>query len=195
MGEIKSALEIALEKADRLGKASHEELKLAQWQDEGRKLAARFINGELEDLKQGLEQLPPEAISKTIEGATEVLVRNVILPRDKFHWDNINKAVQGIVELKGSTMRQVTDRIMELLKMYEHTVNQYQEQMKTQFQAKLGGLQQAIAQQYGAEVATNIDLEALPEYQQEWSKVRAEIDSQFEEQLNQMKTYILHSSF
>ncbi len=195
MGEIKSALEIAMEKAERLGKASKEELEKERWQSKGKKIAAQYINGEIESLRQELEKLPPGEIQEAISGAVEVLIRNIILPRDKFQWDNIKKAISGLTDLKGTSVRQVTDRIVELLKMYEHTVNQYQEQVKAQFQAKLGGLQQAIAQQYGQEVAANLDLEALPEFQQEWGKIRAEIDSQFEEQLNQMKAYLANLPF
>ena len=195
MGEIKSALEIAMEKAERLGKASREELEKERWQSKGKKIAAQYINGEIESLRQELEKLPPGEIQEAISGAVEVLIRNIILPRDKFQWDNIKKAISGLTDLKGTSVRQVTDRIVELLKMYEHTVNQYQEQVKAQFQAKLGGLQQAIAQQYGQEVAASLDLEALPEFQQEWGKIRSEIDSQFEEQLNQMKAYLTNLPF
>ena len=195
MGEIKSALEIAMEKAERLGKASREELEKERWQSKGKKIAAQYINGEIESLRQELEKLSPGEIQEAISGAVEVLIRNIILPRDKYQWDNIKKAISGLTDLKGTSVRQVTDRIVELLKMYEHTVNQYQEQVKAQFQAKLGGLQQAIAQQYGQEVAANLDLEALPEFQQEWGKIRSEIDSQFEEQLNQMKTYLTNLPF
>lgn len=190
MGEIKSALEIALERAEKIGKASKDEIEQEKWINAGKKIAARFINGELKGIKDGFGEIPPQNINKAIEGATEVLIRNIILPRDKYQWDNIKKAIEGIVELKGSTIRQVTDRILELLKMYEHSINQYQEQVKMQFQAKLGGYQQAIAQQYGAEVAANIDVEAIPEFQQEWSKIKSEIDSQFEQQLEQMKNFL-----
>jgi len=76
------------------------------------------------------------------------------------------------------------------LKMYEHSINQYQEKVRMQFQDKLGGYQQAIAQQYGAEVAANIDVDTIPEFQQEWSKIKGEIDSQFKQQLEQMKNFL-----
>src|SRR5208282_1874631 len=39
VAEIKSALELALEKAERYGKASREELAAAQYQEQGRQLA------------------------------------------------------------------------------------------------------------------------------------------------------------
>ena len=39
MAEIKSALELALEKAEQYGRASKEEMELAQHQEQGRRLA------------------------------------------------------------------------------------------------------------------------------------------------------------
>ena len=44
MGEIKSALEIALEKADKLGKLSKEELEAQKWEEEGKKKAVLLMS-------------------------------------------------------------------------------------------------------------------------------------------------------
>ncbi len=45
MAEIKSALELALEKAERFGKASPEEMQEVKWQEQARQLAAEFFAG------------------------------------------------------------------------------------------------------------------------------------------------------
>jgi hypothetical protein len=46
LAEIKSALELALEKAEKYGRASREELAQSQYQDQGRQLAVQFLKGE-----------------------------------------------------------------------------------------------------------------------------------------------------
>jgi len=190
MAEIRSTLEIALEKADRLGKAKKEELEQERWQEEGKRIAARFLHDELKNLREKIGEIPPGSMKQAIDGATDVLVRNIVLPRDPSQWDTIKRAINGIIEIKGSPITQVTDRIMEILRMYEQTANQYKQQLKMQFQAKISGLKEALAQQYGEHVASNLDVESIPEFQQEWSKYRGEIESQFNQQLDQMKDYI-----
>ncbi len=44
MADIKSALELALERAERFGKASKEELAAAEYQEQGRRLAVNFLD-------------------------------------------------------------------------------------------------------------------------------------------------------
>ena len=190
MGEIKSALEIAMEKAERLGKASKEELEREEFYAQGRRAAARFLSGEVKDLKGELGSVPPQGLKAAMEGAVDALVRNILLPKDEFQAGTAKKALQGIEALKGSTAKATCMRIGELLQLYGQTRRQYLEQMKAQFQGQLGGVKQAIAQQYGAQAAAGIDVENLPEFQEAWSKFSSELDSQFEAQLAPLKEYL-----
>ena len=56
MAEIKSALELALEKAEQYGRASREEMDVARYQEQGRQLAVQYLRGE-GDLVAELKQL------------------------------------------------------------------------------------------------------------------------------------------
>ncbi len=192
MGEIKSALEIALERAERIGKASKEELEQSRWKEEARKAAVKFMNGgEGEvDLKEALSGFPPQAIPTAIETVSQVLARNIFLPREKEQWATIDRALKGLQQLKGSAVLQIIDNIRYLLQTYQQTREQYKEQLKMRFQGQIDGVKQALAQQYGMGVASRLDAEALPEFQQEWSKISGEIDSQFQQQLDQLKGYL-----
>jgi len=192
MGEIKSALEIAMERADRIGKASKKELAESKWTEEGRRIAAKYLKNQAE-LKEELGKASPESLPVILKGVTEILLRNIVLPRQKEQWPDINRALDGIIEIKGSIANQVVDSIKQLLKAYEQTKDRYLEQLRLQMQGKLGGVQQAIAQQYGMGAASNIDVESLPEFQQEWSRISSEISEQFDQQLSQFKAYIEHS--
>ncbi len=192
MGEIKSALEIAMERADRIGKASKKELEESKWTEEGRRIAAKYLKNQAE-LKEELGKASPESLPVILKGVTEILLRNIVLPRQKEQWPDINRALDGIIEIKGSIANQVVDSIKQLLEAYEQTKDRYLEQLRLQMQGKLGGVQQAIAQQYGMGAASNIDVESLPEFQQEWSRISSEISEQFDQQLSQFKAYIEHS--
>jgi hypothetical protein len=190
MAEIRSAIEIAMEKADRMGRATREELENEEWLDNGRRIVARYLQGEIEDLKAGLNDIPGNELSMVLKGAIEILLRNIVLPRDKDQWPGIKKALSGFVELKGSMANQIIPRIEQLLESYEQTRDQYYEQLKMQMQNQLGGIKQAISQQYGMAVAAEIDVNSLPEFQKEWSRIFTEITDQFEQHLIPLKAQL-----
>ncbi|MDL1958203.1 MAG: hypothetical protein LWX01_03465 [Deltaproteobacteria bacterium] len=190
MTEIRSAIEIAMEKADRLGRATKEELETEKWQDHGRRIVVRYLQGEIEDLKAGLSDISGNELPLVLKGATEILLRNIVLPRDKDQWLDIKKALSGFVELKGSVANQIIPRIEQLLESYEQTRDQYYEQLKMQMQSQLGGIKQAISQQYGTAIASEIDVNSLPEFQKEWSRISSEITDQFEQQLIPLKVQL-----
>ena len=190
MAEIKSAIEIAMEKADRLGHATKEELETEEWLDHGRRIVVRYLQGEIKDLKAGLSDISGNELPLVLKGAAEILLRNIVLPRNKDQWSGIKKALSGFVELKGGMANQIIPRIEQLLKSYEQTRDQYYEQLKMQMQNQLGGIKQAISQQYGMAVAAEIDVNSLPEFQKEWSRISTEITDQFEQQLISLKAQL-----
>ena len=82
MAEIKSALELALEKAEQYGRASKEDLRQDKFKEEGRQLAVRYLKEEDVDLKKELAAMPPEAQPAARQAMKEVFLRNIILPRE-----------------------------------------------------------------------------------------------------------------
>ncbi len=190
MAEIRSAIEIAMEKADRLGRATKEELETEKWLDHGHRIVARYMQSEIEDLETGLSDISGDELPLVLKGATEILLRNIVLPRDKDQWPGIKKALSGFVELKGSVANQIIPRIEQLMESYEQTRDQYHEQLKMQMQNHLGGIKQAISQQYGTAMASEIDVDSLPEFQKEWSRISSEITDQFEQQLIPLKAHL-----
>ncbi len=183
MGEIRSALEIALEKADRLGKISKEELEQQKWSDEGKKIAASYIQGKIDNLQEALSKLQGSDVAAVLDGVMDVLLRNVMLPRDTMQWDSINRALKGLAEVKGSSAAQVIPQIEQLLRTYEQTRDQYRQQFKEQINQRMGGAQGM----YGMEAD---EMQALAALEQEWTKISSQINDQFEQQLAPMKEYL-----
>ncbi len=183
MGEIRSALEIALEKADKLGKISKEDLEKQKWTDEGKKIAAAFIQGKVDNLQDALSELKGSDVAAVLDGVMDVLLRNVMLPRDALQWDTINRALKGLVEIKGSSAAQVVPQIEQLLKTYEQTRDQYRQQFKEQVNQRMGGAQGM----YGMDPQ---ELQAMAALEQEWTKISSQINEQFEQQLRPMKEYL-----
>ena len=191
MGEIRSALEIALEKAEKLGKASKEELKKEEAISKGRRIAASFLDDpDKKSLKELMTDVDPSMLNSVIEGAMDTLLRNIVLPKEDTQMERAQKALSGVMDLKGSIAAQVVNAISQLLGQFKTTYSQYKEQLKAQMQAQLGNLKQAVAEQYGMAVAQALDVEALPEFQQEWSKLSGQIIDQFNKELERLKNYI-----
>jgi len=183
MGEIRSALEIALEKADKLGKINKEEVEQQRWADEGKKIAAYYIQGKVDSLENALSELEGCNMNAVLDGVLDVLLRNVMLPRDAMQWDTINRALKGLAEIKGSSAAQVVPQIEQLLRTYEQTRDQYRQQFKEQVNQRMGGAQGMYDMDPG-------EMQALAALEQEWTKISSQINEQFEQQLMPMKEYL-----
>lgn len=190
MAEIKSSLEIALEKAAKLGRATQEEMDREKWLTQGRKLAVQYMNGEITELAPYLKDMTPQGLSTVLEGITDVFLRNIRLPRHSDQKDAIKKACNGLLQIKGNVIQQTISYINQLISQYEHVKNQYLQQLKAQMEMKLATMKQAVAQQYGMTAASALNVEMLPEFQKEWSNISNELDKQFEAQLDTLKTYL-----
>jgi len=55
---------------------------------------------------------------------------------------------------------------------------------------QLGGIRQAVSQQYGAAIAAEINVNSLPEFQKEWSRISSEINDHFEQKLILLKAHL-----
>lgn len=190
MAEIKSSLEIALEKAAKMGRATQEEMDMERWLAQGRKLGARYMNAEITELAESLNGIAPQALPSVLAGISDIFLRNIHLPRDKSQQDDIKRACSGLLQIKGSIIQQYVTYIDQLITQYEQVKNQYLQQLKAQMQMKLGSMKQAMAQQYGMAAASSLNVEMLPEFQKEWSEISRELDNQFGGQLEALKAYL-----
>ena len=99
MSDIKSAAEIAIEKVEKLGKATEEERLEWKYIPEGAKLAARC-------LKQGCElvvelgKYEENARRYIIKGAEDILIRNIDLPKNDSAKKNNRMSMEGLKTLK-----------------------------------------------------------------------------------------------
>jgi len=181
MDEIKSAAEIAREKVEKLGEATAEERLEWKHLPEGRKLAAGY-------LKQGgnlVAELAKhdEDIKRYIAlGAAEVLISNIALPANEAAMKMNKKAMDGLKMVKGDkvVVENIYSKIRRIFDHYagegEGQRSQAYQSLKANFEAKL---QQALQQQGGAYMGAKIDVERQPQFQEEWRKTLAKLDSQY----------------
>jgi hypothetical protein len=186
---IKSAREIAMEKVAKLGEVTEEERLRWKYIPEGEKLAARYLKQNT-NLATELGNYDEKVVSYIKEGASEILIRNINLPQSESIRKNNKKAMDGLKVLKKDKIgvENVFSRIRNIFSHYaeqgEHQRRQAYEQLKAEFTAKV---QQAMQQQLGTTVGLNIDIERQPQFQEEWRKLLARLDSQYINLLNEYK--------
>jgi hypothetical protein len=190
---IKSAREIAMEKVEELGEVTEEERLRWKYVPEGEKLAARYLKQNL-NLATELGKYDEKVASYIIEGVGEILIRNINLPQNDSVRKNNKKAMDGIKELKKDKIgvENTFSRIRNIFTHYaeqgEQQRKQAYEQLKAEFSAKV---QQAMQQQLGTTAGLNIDIESQPQFQEEWRKLLAQLDSQYVNLLNEYKQELL----
>lgn len=195
MDEMKSALERAMERADRLGKASEEDRRKWQYLPEGEKLAAEHMKGG-SDLLVELGKYDDDARPHVAEGAQKVLVGSMDLPRNDVAKARNKKAMEAIKELKRDKVgvENVFTKIRRVFNHYEQEGEQQRrqayEEVKRDVEAKL---RQAM-QQSGQEAPAKMNVESQPQFQQEWRRAESQLDSQYINLLDEYKQEIIGTS-
>jgi len=189
MGDIKSALEIAMEKIEKLGEPTEEERLRWKYVPEGEKLAARYLKREF-NLVAELSKYEKNVTRYIIEGAAEILIRNINLPKDDLTKKNNRRAMDGLKSLKSDKVG-VENVFSKIRRIFNHYIEQGEQQrkqayqsLKTEFEAKL---QQAVQQQVGLPMRVNIDVERQPQFQEEWRKIQTQLDLQYVRLLDEYK--------
>jgi len=189
MSDIKSALEIAMEKIEKLGKATDEELLKWKYVPEGERLAARYLKQDC-NLVVELSQYEETARRYVIEGAGDILVRNINLPGSDLAKRNNRRAMDGLKDLKNDKVA-VENVYSKMRRIFNHYTEQGEQQrkqayesLKTEFEAKV---QQAVQQQLGSLMKIRIDVERQPQFQEEWRKLQTQLDSQYLKLLDEYK--------
>jgi hypothetical protein len=186
---IKSAREIAMEKVAELGEVTEEERLRWKYVPEGEKLAARYMKQNI-NLVTELGNYDEKVAGYVKDGASEILIRNINLPRNDATRKNNKKAMDGLKTLKADKIgaENIFSRIRNIFSHYaeqgEQQRKQAYQQLKADFSARV---QQAMQQQMGTTMGLNIDIERQPQFQEEWRKLLVQLDSQYINLLNEYK--------
>ena len=186
MAEIKSALELALEKAEHYGKASAEEMAAAQYQDQGRQLAVQFLKGE-GDLAADLKNIPAQAQAAAKQAIKEVFLRNIGLPRENSVDPRQALAVEGLLLVADNknAMARLQMELEQVMQQFIQIRSNALQQLKGRFAQGVGQMQRAMEAKMGQKV--NLDVEHLPQFQEEWRRFLGQLNDQFEPMLAGLK--------
>ena len=192
MSEMKGAWEKAMEKVEKLGKLSEEELKQLEHQPAGNKLAAKYLQETDYNLDAELTKYKGTGVRKyVLQGIQEIFLRNIVLPKNEHDMQTTRRAMAGLRLLKENKnlLDTILDRITNLLNYYGQARQQTYLQFKKGFEAKLQETNQAMQQQMGAKV--RIEPEQHPQFLEEWRRISSQLDAQYEKALEEHKQQIV----
>ncbi len=189
--DIKSAFEIAMEKIAELEEVTPEDKLKWKFTPEGEQAALKYFK-EGQDIAGAIAHFPKEAQPFVRTGAEEVLLSNIQLPSNKVLEERNKKAMDGLPAVKAD--KNGTNKLLNQMKqILEHYTDQgaeqrkqTYEQLKQQYEVKL---KKAVSKQLGskAEGDLGISVETLPQFQEEWRRVSAQMDDQYLKLLDEFK--------
>jgi hypothetical protein len=193
MDEMKSAYERAMERAESLGKASEEDLTKWKYIPEGAKLAAKYLRDEF-DLATEIGKYEEKVRQHVVQGAQEAFIRNIDLPRNDLAKKKNKKVMEAIKELKRDKVG-IENVYTKLRRVFSHYEKEGEQQRRQTYEAVKrdfeGKLMQASQQQPGAAPPPKVNVDSHPQFQQEWRRVLAQLDSQYLKLLDEYKKEIL----
>jgi hypothetical protein len=190
MAEIKSTMDLVMERAARFGKATSEELEKGDACKKGMQLTAEYLNGTFESLNEVLSAEKPGIQMIVRKGMAGGLLRNITLPRDEISRERSDKCFKGILELSGgaSDVTSICQEMIQILGQYNQHRDQLRQQLEEQIRMQY---EQYISQQGGAQKGgMKIDPTTQPKFREELARADMELNSQYNEALEQRKKMI-----
>jgi hypothetical protein len=191
MGEMKSAWQIAMEKADKLGKVSPDELNSIKYVPEGNKIASQYLTDAKSDLAAELAKFPTEDAAKFVrKGIEEILLRNITLPHNDEDTRRTKRSMDGLRVIKDNKkqLESAFGLINNLVNQYNMALQQTYAEFKKKAEAMIQQSAGAIRAQKGDQMSMEQKLQI--QLQEEWRQIHSELDSQYEKALEEHKQKI-----
>ncbi len=190
MGDIKSSFEIAMEKVEKLGEVTEEERLKWKYVPEGERLAARYIKGDC-DLVSELSRYDESVKKYVIKGTSDILSRNIGLPKNDAAKRNNKRVMEGLKALKSDRVA-VENIFTKIRRVFDYYVEQGEQQrrqayesLKAEFTTKV---QKALQQQLGSAAGmVKVDVTRQPQFQEEWQRLQTKLDLQYTKLLEEYK--------
>jgi len=183
MERIKSAFEIAMEKAERLGKASAEELremKEGEYASLGEAIAKRYLRGELGSKQLDTEIKKLQSNRDIVVGAAIGEIMGSLQPTDP---DRAIEAIVVLIEDKEKA-KETAEELKGLCR--EHTSRR--ERIYAELKEKIEQpMRQELSRLGISGSAIQIGVESNPQ----WLQAKEEMDTQFQRRLNEIKGRLL----
>lgn len=189
MGQIRSAIDIALEKTAHIEgdpkSADHRDLK-----NSGKKAAGDYLsNRDSSIISTALEGKDDERRQMVVEGIVSILLASLHLPNTETDIDKVSLIGAGLeAALPGKGNAQLFGQVSQILGQYLQELDGLHKALEQQFMPKLRAKQQEIAKRYGQNIP--IDLHQDPEYLNALSKNRQALEGKYEAVIDEVRARV-----
>lgn len=189
MAEIKSTMDMVLERAARMAATAPAETDSEDLIKKGMRLAADYINRKDIDLAKELAGQPAKEQAEVKKGMAQTLLRNVVLPRSEELQAAGELAVQGIIVLAGKNrdIATICRELEQILKQYGQHKEQMTQQLDDAIRAQLE--QQGAARGQAGKMG-KINPAMHPQYREELGRMMTGLNNQYNDALDQRKDMI-----
>jgi hypothetical protein len=186
MGEIKSALEIALERTKNVT-ADKSVLEVDSSIKEGKKLVSKYLDDAAFDLDGCFKNFPEKQIQNVKDGMFQALVQNLFLPKEKFQIKKLKRIGEGFLKLIKDTKRLkgIMDQLEGFFTEYTDERERVREMLEKQFAKKLQKKEEALSKQLGSPVHLNPASD--PEFHQYLTQTYGQLEERYNAILVQVK--------
>ncbi|MGI6656705.1 MAG: DUF6657 family protein [Desulfobulbus sp.] len=186
MAEIKSTLELVMERAARMGVATPDEMRHEENLKQGMQQTAAYLNGNAPSLKALLDEQDAGQRAAVRKGMLTSLLRNLFLPRDEEGVARLDRAIKGLGELNPDTpdIPALCRELRTVATQYSQHRDQLYEQLKEQVRRQL---EQILASKGMHTDGMKIDPSQEPHFKEQWAQLEADLDHQYNKALEQFK--------
>ncbi len=190
MAEIKSTMEMVLERAARIASSSNDHKDSDALIKEGMRLGASYLKDDSFDLTGLLHSIPQEEKAAQLKGLTTTLLRNIVLPREDEQLGLSQKALQGILQVgnKNAELANVLQEMNGILGQYQGHKEQLRGQLEQQFAGQMEQMEANMEKQTGAPM--KLEPSQHPKFNEEWQRLQMELNDQYTKALEQHKNLI-----
>lgn len=186
MSEIKSALELALERTADV-KGDHASLEAHENRQEGRRVLSKYIEDPSMDLKKALKSYDGKRRKQIRRGLFDALLGNITLPGDQQAIERIKvlgPAFESVLDDKKS-VSSIFDQILQLFSQYLRDRQQLIEQLRQQFEGRLKQKEDELARQTGQRM--RLDPSQDPEFSQALQQHLQQLQAQYTQVVDQAR--------
>lgn len=189
MAEIKSTMDMVLERAAKMAAAAAPEVENEDLVRTGMRFAADYLNQKETDLAQLLGTQAPQDQVSVRKGMVQTLLRNIVLPRDEQLQELGKVALQGVLSLGGESaeIQAICQELTQILEQYGQHKDQTTQQLEDAIRAQLE--QQQAGQ--GLERQQPVNPAMHPQYREELTKMLTNLNNQYNDAMEQRKEMIL----
>jgi len=190
MAEIKSTLEMVMERAARMTAEVAEESGNEDAERRGMRAAAALLNGESTDLLAFLKEQPANEQMAVRSGMVRTLLRNIVLPRDNSISESSLSGLSAIQTLSGNSaeIASICNELKQILEQYSQHREQVKQQLDEAIRAQLK--QKLLEQGQPVDDDMSINPAMHPQYQEELSRMSGDLNEQYNQAIDQRRDAI-----